>query len=57
VNDLDGPLVGTLDFDDLRDHGFQVQASAMLLEYGGLAYPYQVGADGVLFQSNVELAF
>jgi hypothetical protein len=24
---------------------------------GGLASPYQVGANGVIFQSNVELAF
>jgi hypothetical protein len=106
VNDFHGPLVHTLGFDELRDHGFQIQASAMLLprrlqlyvggskifgEYGdpwdtriglnwfpfgnqsfrwnneigyyrhspvgGLAYPYQVGGNGVLFQSNFELAF
>jgi hypothetical protein len=106
VDEFRGPAIDTLGFDALDDHGFQLQASAMILrerlqlylggskiygEYGdpwdsriglnwfpfrnqsfrwnnevgyyddgpvgGLAYPYQVGANGVIFQSNVELAF
>jgi len=106
VDDFHGPLVDTLGFGRFQDHGFQVQASAMLVpeqlqlyvggskifgQYGqpwdsrlgfnwfpfvnqsfrwnnevgfyahspvgGIAYPYQVGGNGFLFQSNVELAF
>ena len=106
VDDFAGPLIDTLGFSDLQDHGFQLQASAMLLpeklqlylggskifgQYGdpwdsrigvnwfpfanqsfrwnnelgfyvdaptgGIAYPYQPGANGFVFQSNFELAF
>lgn len=102
VDDFRGPQVGSLDFHDFEDHGFQLQASAMVLperlqvyvggskifgQYGdpwdsrigvnwfpfssqafrwnnelgyyadgpvgGIAYPYQVGANGFLFQSNL----
>lgn len=106
LDDFRGPLVDTLEFRNRQDHGFQLQASAMLVperlqlyvggskifgEYGdpwdsrvgvnwfpfsnqsirwnnelgfygnspvgGIAYPYQVGGNGFLFQSNLELAF
>ncbi len=106
VSDFRGPGVDSLSFHDLQDHGFQLQASAMILperlqvylsgskifgQYGqpwdsriglnwfpfanqslrwnnelgwyvdgptgGIAYPYQPGANGFIFQSNLELAF
>ena len=106
VDQLSGTLTDSLGFSNFKDHGFQLQASAMLLrqilqlyvggsqvfgEYGdpwdsriglnwfpfanqsfrwnnevgfyahcpvgGIAYPYQVGGNGFLFQSNLELAF
>ena len=106
LDDFRGPGVETLDFRDRQDHGFQLQASTMLVperlqlyiggskifgQYGdpwdsrlgvnwfpfsnqtvrwnnevgfyahtpvgGIAYPYQTGGNGFLFQSNLELAF
>jgi hypothetical protein len=106
VDQFSGTLTDSLGFSNFKDHGFQMQASAMLVPevlqlyvggskifgqfgepwdsrvgfnwfpfangsfrwnneigfyahspVGGIAYPYQVGGNGFLFQSNLELAF
>jgi len=106
VDKFHGDLTDSLGFSNFKDHGFQLQASAMLVPQvfqlyvggskifgqfgepwdsrvgfnwfpfanqsfrwnnevgfyahcpvGGIAYPYQVGGNGFLFQSNLELAF